>query len=100
LDKENGTTRLSTHFKDIIRLVENCLPLEPIKASMDEKPQTINAGFTDAQDVLGLALKLREAFIKGGHSEAYLNDQLKTNVPFSEYYEQIQSHFDNNPIES
>lgn len=97
-DKKDKKLGMTSHFKEVVRLTENCLPLENIKSLMDDKPQSINGGYTDAQEVLDIAITLREALIADGHSAQYVSDRLKETAPFNEYFEQIHEYFKKNPI--
>ena len=78
LDKKHENIGLASHFKDTLRLMENGLPLENIKSLMDKKSQSVNGGgYTDAQEVLDVAITIRDALISDGHTPEYVIDTLK-----------------------
>ena len=99
LDKKYKNLGLASHFKDTLRLIENCLPLENIKTLMDEKTQSVNGGYTDAQEILDVALMVRDSMMSDGHTANYVIDTLKNTSPFNEYFSQIEDYFKKNPIE-
>ena len=94
-DKKIGLIR---KLNDILTLVENCLPLEPLKSLLEEKPQNVNGGYTDGQEIIDMAMALRQQLVPSQHTETYLIETLKTTVPFNEYHDQIVKHFSENPI--
>ena len=94
-DKKIGLIR---KLNDILTLVENCLPLEPLKSLLEEKPQNVNGGYTDGQEIIDMAMALRQQLVPSQHTENYLIETLKTTVPFNEYHDQIVKHFYKNPI--
>lgn len=98
IDKLNKDSKVSSQFRDILRLLENYLPLDEIKQIMEQKPQSGNGGYVEPQEIIDAALMLRENMIESGHSEQYITDILKETVPFNEYYSQIIKNFMANPI--
>jgi hypothetical protein len=98
LDKLDGHTGLTSQFNEIVRLIEKTLPLENIKSAMDDNFQTMNAGYTELQEILDLAMMLRDTLIKQNHSQADVEEMLRTTVPFSTYLDQLNQHFKDNPI--
>lgn len=98
LDKESENSGFSSHFNDIVKLIEKCLPLSSIQSEMEKKPQTVNAGYTNSTEILDSALALRAHLVSAGHTEQYVIDTLKNTVPYDEHFKQIQEKFRANPI--
>ena len=98
IDKLNRNASLRSQFTDVVRLLENCLPIEEIKKIMDKKPQSANGAYIDAQEIIDTALTLREHMIQNGHSQQYVIDALEKTVPFNTYHSQIKEYFIKNPL--
>lgn len=99
LSAPNQNSSLNSQFNEIMRLLENCLPIDHIKKSMDDKPQSGNGGYVNSQEILDAALMLREHMVQNGHSVQFVIDELERTVPFNEYHAQIKDYFTKNPIE-
>jgi hypothetical protein len=86
----NSETR--NEFKKVLKLIENCLPINDIHVFMNDNPDKVNLGYTDPDEILDMAKKLFISMKKGKHSQKAIYDILKTTSPFNSYFEQIEEH--------